>query len=248
MPYNIIVLIKQIPDIDQLKTSAGTGEPLIQNVPLRMENLSKNAVEAAVRLKEKNGGKVTAICFGSEKSTSVIKEAYAMGVDDGYLITGYQGNFPFVTAKALSSKIKEIPHDLVILGNQSADSYTGLLPGTLASLLKEKLIGNAIDIKVEERAVTVTSALEENNLVLSADLPAVISVAQEINDPRLPPVLQIMAAGRKPINQSAYPGSPESDVEIVSNTAPKSDRKRVVFEDQAKGIEEISKIIKEAMR
>ncbi|MFG1449839.1 MAG: electron transfer flavoprotein subunit beta/FixA family protein [Thermoplasmataceae archaeon] len=248
MPYNVIVLIKQIPDIDQMKTNPGTGEPLLQNVPLRMENLSKNAAEAAVRIKEKNGGKVTVLCFGTEKSTSVMKEAYAMGADEGYLITGYLGNHPSVTANALVSKIKEIPHDLVILGNQSADSYTGLLPGSLSALLGEPLLGNAIDIKIQEKQVSVVSALEENNLEIATEMPAVVSVAQEINQPRLPPVLQIMAAGRKPINQVALSDVKVPEVKTISNKAPKSDRKRIVFEDPAKGIEEVSNVIREAIR
>ncbi len=248
MPYNVIVLIKQIPDIDQMKTNPGTGEPLLQNVPLRMENLSKNAVEAAVRIKEKNGGKVTVLCFGTDKSTSVMKEAYAMGADEGYLITGYPGNYPSVTAKALASKIKEIPHDLVILGNQSADSYTGLLPGSISAILGEPLLGNAVDIKLQEKQVSVVSALEDNNLEITAEMPAIVSVAQEINEPRLPPVLQIMAAGRKPINQSAASDLQVPEIRTLSNRAPKSDRKRIVFEDPAKGIEEVSKVIREAIR
>lgn len=70
MPYNIAVLIKQIPDIDQMKTDQNTGEPQTQNLPLRIENLSKNAIEAAVQLKEKFGGKVTGLIFGTDKTNA----------------------------------------------------------------------------------------------------------------------------------------------------------------------------------
>ena len=171
-----------------------------------------------------------------------------MGADEGYLITGYAGNYPSVTANALASKIKEIPHDLVILGNQSADSYTGLLPGSLSAILGEPLLGNAIDIKLQEKQVSVVSALEDNNLEIATEMPAVISVAQEINQPRLPPVLQIMAAGRKPINQVAVSNLQVPEVKTISNRAPKSDRKRIVYEDPAKGIEEVSNVIREAIR
>jgi electron transfer flavoprotein beta subunit len=248
MPYNITVLIKQIPDIDQMKTDPNSGEPLLDRVPMRMENLSKNAVEAAVRIKEKNGGKVTAVCFGTEKSTSVIKEAYAMGVDEGHLITGYPGNYPSLTASVISAKLKEIPHDMVILGNQSADTYTGLLAGTIAAITGEPLLGNAVEIKPQDRKVTVVSAMENDNMEISASTPVIISVAQEINQPRLPPVLQIMAAGRKPINQTAAGDLKRPEVTVVSNRAPKSDRKRLIFEDVEKGIEEVSKAIREVMK
>lgn len=248
MPYNIVVLVKQIPDIDQMKTDPATGEPILQNLPLRVENLSKNAIEAGVKIKEKHGGRVSVVIFGTEKSSAAMKEAYAMGADEGFLITGYEGNHPEVTAKVIAEKLKSIPHDLVILGNQSADSYTGLLPGKLSSLTGEPLLGNAVKIDLEGRDVVVTSALEEYNLELKAQMPAIVSVAQEINEPRLPPVLQIMAAGRKPINTVAAQKPQAFTTKVISNRAPKSDRKRIIYEDVDKGVAEVAKAIKEAIR
>ncbi len=248
MPYNVIVLIKQIQDIDQMKTDQNTGEPQVQNLPLRVENLSKNAIEAAVQLKEKNGGKVTGIVFGSDKSNAAMKEAYAMGVDEGFVITGFKENSPAMTAKVISEKIKSIDHDLVLLGNQSADTYTGMLPGMLSAILGEPLIGNAVSIDPSDGSVKVTRVLEDHNVVLSSKLPAIISVAQEINEPRLPPVLQIMAAGRKQINTEQAPELESQEVKVLSDKAPKSDRKREVFEDPEKGLPEIVKAIKEAVR
>ena len=248
MPYNIIVLIKQIVDIDLLKVDSSTGTPQVQGLPLRLETLSKNAVEEAVRIKEKHGGKVTAICFGTDKSTSAMKEAYAMGVDEGYILTGYTGNNPSLTAEVISRKIKEIPHDLIILGNQSAESYTGMLQGKLSAILDEPLLSDAVKIEVTDRNASVTMALENENIVAQAQMPVVISVTQEINEPRFPPVMQIMAAGRKKINIEAAQGTVKNSVEIISNTAPRSERRKMVFEDPEKGIPEIARVIKEAMK
>lgn len=248
MPYNIVVLIKQIPDIDQMKTDQNTGEPQTQNLPLRIENLSKNAIEAAVQIKEKNGGKVTGVIFGGEKANAAMKEAYAMGVDEGFVITGFRENSPALTAKVLAEKLKGIEHDLVILGNQSADTYTGMLPGMLSGLTGAPLVGNAVGIEPQDGSVNVTRVLEDHNVVLSSRLPAIISVAQEINEPRIPPVLQIMAAGRKPINTEQASITDGADVKIISDRAPKSDRKRQVFEDPEKGVPEIVKVIKEVVR
>lgn len=248
MPYNIIVLIKQIVDIDLLKVDSSTGTPQVQGLPLRLENLSKNAVEEAVRIKEKHGGKVTAICFGTDKSTSAMKEAYAMGVDDGYILTGYPGNNPSLTADVIAKKIKEIPHDVILLGNQSAESYTGMLQGKLSSILEESLLSDAVKIDISEKSATVTMALENENIVAKAQMPVIISVTQEINEPRFPPVMQIMAAGRKKINVEAAQISDYNKVEVLSNTAPRSERRKMVFEDPEKGIPEIVKVIKEAMK
>ncbi|WP_393971254.1 electron transfer flavoprotein subunit beta/FixA family protein [Oxyplasma meridianum] len=247
MPYNIIVLIKQIVDIDLLKVDS-SGAPQVQGLPLRLETLSKNAVEEAVRLKEKHGGKVTAICFGTDKSTSAMKEAYAMGVDEGYILTGYTGNNPSLTAEVISRKIKEIPHDLIILGNQSAESYTGMLQGKLSAILDEPLLSDAVKVEITEGNASVTMALENENIVAQAQMPVVISVTQEINEPRFPPVMQLMAAGKKKINIEAAQGTGKNTVEILSNTAPKSERRKVVFEDPEKGIPEVAKVIKEAIK
>ncbi|MGC8546517.1 MAG: electron transfer flavoprotein subunit beta/FixA family protein [Thermoplasmata archaeon] len=248
MPYNIIVLIKQIPDLELIKVNPSTGEPILDGVPYRFENLSKNAVETAVRIKEKNGGKITAILFGNDKATQVMKEAYAMGVDEGFIITGYQESNPIITARVLSEKIKQIPHDMVILGNQSADSMTGLLPGMVSSLINEPLLSSAVSLEVNNRTAKISSGTEREVLEMEAQMPVVISVAQEINEPRFPPVMQIIAAGRKKINIEPSQIKSESMTKLISRKAPKSDRKRIVFEDVDKGAQEVAKVIKEVAR
>lgn len=248
MAYNIIVLIKQIPDLELIKINSSTGEPILDGVPFRFENLSKNAVEAAVRIKEKNGGKITAIIFGNEKATQVMKEAYAMGVDEGFILTGYQESNPRVTASALAQKIKLIPHDIVILGNQSADSMTGLLPGLISSMIGEPLLSSAISIELNDKIVKIISGTEREMIEMEATMPAVVSVAQEINEPRFPPVMQIIAAGRKKINIEPSQVQYEQMSKLVSRKAPKSDRKRIVFEDVDKGAQEVAKVIKEVAR
>ena len=244
---DIVVLIKQMPDLEQVKPDPTTGEPQLKNVPLKLENLSENSVEEAVRLKEKYGGKVTAVIFGNEQSTAIMKKAYAMGADEGYIIIGIKGNTPSLTAKVLGEKIKALKHDIVILGNQSADSISGLLGGKIASYLGIPLLGNANSIEVDGSTVKVKRALEENNQVIQANFPVVVSVTQEINEPRLPPVMQIMQAGRKPINTEAATITGR-EVRIISNKAPKSERKKIIFEDVDKGIAEVAKVLKEEMR
>ncbi len=247
MPYQIVVLIKQMPDLELIKPDPSTGEPNVKSVPLRFETLSKHATEAAVRLKEKYGGKVTGICLGTETAGQVMKEAFAMGVDEGIVITGYQGSNPRYTARILAEKIKSIPHDVVVLGNQSADSYTGMIPGMISSMLGVPLLGNALSIELSDGSAQVLRVMEDRNEKIQSKLPAVISVTQEINEPRLPPVMQILAAGRKPIKtEKAEPG--KSYTAIRSNKAPKSERKKQIFEDPVKGIPEVVKALKEAIR
>ncbi len=239
---DIIVLIKQTVDMDQIKLN-DSNEAITENLPLKTDILSKNAIEAAVQLKEKYGGNVTGIIFGTEKATSSMKEAYAMGVDDGYIIKGYEKSDPLITSKVLSDKIKTIKNDLIILGNQSSDSYSGLLQGLLASKLNVSLLSNAIKIEINNGNVDVTTESENEDIIMESPLPAIISVAQEINEPRLPNVMKIMAAGRKNINIEDTDIKYGDDDKILSNKAPENKRKKIVYED-SKGIDEIAKILR----
>lgn len=245
---NVIVLIKQMLDLEQIRSDPGTGKPIKNGVPTKLETLSENSIEAAVTLKEKYGGKVTAILFGNEQSSASMKRAYAMGVDDGYIITGYKESNYLFTALVLAEKIKELPHDVIILGNQSADTFSGFLSGQLSAILGEPLLGNSVSIDIDGDIVKVKRNLENKSLIISAKKPAIVSVGQEINEPRLPPVMQIMAAGRKPIHTEVPKIQPSGSVQIVSEISPKSDRKKIIFEDVDKGVSEVGKILKEATR
>ncbi len=239
---DIIVLIKQTIDMDQIKLN-DNNEIIKEDLPLKTDILSKNAIEAAVQLKEKYSGNVTGIIFGTEKSTSTMKEAYAMGVDDGYIIKGYEKSDPFITSKVLANKIKNIKSDLVILGNQSSDSYSGLLPGLLSSELNMNLLSNAIKIEIKDNNVDATIESENDEIIMECNLPAIISVAQEINEPRLPNVMKIMAAGRKKIDIEDTDIKYGDDDKILSDKAPENKRKKIIYEDE-NGIDEIAKILK----
>ncbi|MGC8663367.1 MAG: electron transfer flavoprotein subunit beta/FixA family protein [Thermoplasmata archaeon] len=242
--YNIIVCFKQILDIDQMKVDENTQEPILKNLPYRLEDLSKNAIEEAVRIKEKHGGKVLGITFGGDQATLGMKEVLAMGVDEGIIIKGYKENNPEITSEVLAKKISSLQYDIIIMGNESADSYTGLVPGKVAKKLSLPLLGNAIKLEMAERKVRITRTGEDKNFVLESNLPALVSVEQEINEPRLPPLIQIMAAGRKPMKIEEIPVSAKATKKVIWNKAPKSDRKRLVFEDVDKGVAEVAKVLK----
>ena len=239
---DIAVLVKQTVDMDQIKLN-DNNEPIMDNLPLKMDILSKNAVEAAVQLKEKYSGKVTGIIFGTERSTSTMKEAYAMGVDEGTVIKGYQKSDPAVTGAVLADVLKKSKFDIIILGDQSSDSYSGLLAGILSSELGLNVITNAIGIEIKDKIANVTVESENEDITVETELPAIVSVAQEINEPRLPKVMQIMAAGKKNIN--IIDGNPDykDDTRIISDKAPESQRKKIIYED-GKGIDEVAKILK----
>ncbi|MGC8598863.1 MAG: electron transfer flavoprotein subunit beta/FixA family protein [Thermoplasmata archaeon] len=242
--YNIIVCFKQILDIDQMKIDEKTQEPITKNLPYRLEDLSKNAIEEAVRIKEKHGGKVIGITFGGEQATLAMKEALAMGVDEGIILKGYKENNPELTSEVLAKKISTLKYDIVIMGNASADSYTGLVPGKVARKLNIPILGNAIKLELQENVARITRSMEDVNYIVESKLPALITVEQEINEPRLPPLIQIMAAGRKPMKVEEIQVNVQSSKRVIYNKAPKSDRKRIIFEDIDKGVEEVTKFLR----
>ncbi|MCL4343598.1 MAG: electron transfer flavoprotein subunit beta/FixA family protein [Thaumarchaeota archaeon] len=242
MSYNTFVLIKAV--VDDVRIDPKTGEPSVAGAKYKMDDISRNAVEEAVRIKEKHGGKASGIIFGDDYAGIVIKEALAMGLDEGFMIKGYRENDPRITAQIISKKLQETTWDLILMGYSSADSYTAQLPPRIARLLNRPLMGNAIKLELNERKARATLELEEFNALVEGELPVVVSVAQEINVPRIPTLLQIMAASRKPLKVETPSINYPDDYKVVSNIAPQSARKRIVYEDIAKGVEEISRVLK----
>ena len=122
------------------------------------------------------------------------------------------------------------------------------MPGMISRLTGEPLLGNAVSVQVEGGNARVKRVLEDRDVTITSKLPVVVSVTQETNQPRLPPVMQILAAGRKPINTEKAALPPEEYTKILSNRAPKSERKKIIFEDVDKGVPELAKVLKEEMR
>ncbi len=242
MNYSIFVLVKAV--ADDVRIDPKTREPSVAGSKYKMDDISRNAVEEAVKIKEKHGGKAVGIIFGDDYASLVIKEALAMGLDEGVMIKGYRENDPRITAQVISKKLQEGPWDLVLMGYSSADSYTAQLPARIARLVNRPLMGNAVKLELNERKARATLELEDFNAMVEGELPLVISVAQEINVPRIPTLLQIMAASRKPLRVETPAINYLDDSKVVSNVAPQSARKKVIYEDIEKGIDEVSKVLK----
>ncbi|MFP3130500.1 MAG: electron transfer flavoprotein subunit beta/FixA family protein [Nitrososphaeria archaeon] len=242
MQYKIFVLIKAI--YEDVKVDPKTLEPSTAGVKFKMEDISRNAVEEAVRIKEKHGGKALGLMFGNEQQSLIMREALAMGLDEGVIIKGYSLNDPVYTSQVLYEKLKGSQWDLVIMGYSSADAYTAQLAPRLSLMLNVPLIGNAIKLEFNEKKVVATKSLDDYMIKVESDLPAVISVAQEINTPRIPPLLQIMAASKKPLKLEEAPPSQGTYYKVIEHKAYVSSRKKIIFEDVNKGVEEIYKVLK----
>jgi electron transfer flavoprotein beta subunit len=251
---NMVVCVKQTVDLQQIRIRRETREPVLENIPLTLGTIDKSALEAAVRLKDKTGGKIFALSVGPETLEETIKEALAMGADEAILVTApeLEGAESTVAAFLLAGAIRQMEGcDLILLGEGSADNYSGQVGPRLAEILDLPQITYVKSLEVEGRKVKAVRSLEDFLEEVEVELPALVTVVSEINEPRIPSVTQILKAGRKPKKilkpadlSGKIPGM-ERSVETLSNLAPVQERKGILFKDGLKELPGLVQALKE---
>jgi electron transfer flavoprotein beta subunit len=254
---NIIVCMKQVVDLQQIRIKRDTREPVLEGLPVQLGDMDKNALEEALKIRDKHGGKVTVLSVGSIKLKETILQALAMGADDASIVVDQacDGSDPASTALTLAAAVKRIGSvDLILFGEGSTDNYSGQVCPRLAEILGLPQITYVRQLSVENGTVTAVRDMENALDVVKAKLPLVVSVTSEINKPRRPPLTQILRASRKPLNvwtlddlglSSDKVGSASSLVRVISNLAPMQERKGIIFEGDLDQI--VGKIV-EALR
>ena len=254
---DLIVCLKQVPDLQQIRIKRDTREPVLEGAPFVFGQFEKNALEEAVRLKEKHGGKVIALALGNAKLKDLIIEALAMGADEAVMLTdaAFAGGGSAGTALALTAAIRKIgKYDLILMGEGSADNYSGQVIGRVAELLDLPQITYVRELQITNNQIRATRDLEDALQVVEADLPAVVSATSELNTPRLPPLTAILKASKKPMamwtpaDLGLAPdkiGANAVVAKMLSNLAPEQERKQVLFEgDVDKAVDELVKALK----
>ena len=206
----IVVCVKQVPDPETpsaaFKVDANTNKvvPAAGIAPV-ISPYDAQAVEAALRVKDAGAdATVTVLSMGPASARDAIKHGLAMGSDDGVLVTdpSLDDADAFVTAKVLAAAIKKIGDvDLVVAGRQAADWDQGVVPSGIAELLGLPVITVAKSVTVNGGNVTVERVLQDGFETEEAPLPAVVTISNEIGDPRYPQLRQIMMAARKQVTQ-----------------------------------------------
>ncbi len=253
---DIIVCLKQVPDLQQIRIKRETREPVLEGAPFVFGAFEKNALEAAVRLKEKHGGKVIALALGTPKLKENILEALAMGADEAVLLTepAFAGGGAVGTANALAAAIRKIgKFDLILMGEGSADNYSGQIIARVAELLDLPQITYVRELQMTNNRIHATRDLEDVLEIVEADLPVVVSATSELNTPRLPPLTAILRASKKPIAiwspsdlslAKEQVGASVAAVKTLSNLAPEQERKQILFEgDVDKAADELVKAL-----
>jgi electron transfer flavoprotein beta subunit len=204
---NIIVCVKQVldPEIPPAKFKIDPETKQVvppPGVPPVISVYDERAVEAACRLKDKNGGKITVLSMGSDKAADVIKHAISMGADDGYVLSdpAFENLDSFGIASALAKAIQKIGvYDAVLCGRQSADWGAGQVGSILAEILGIPVITLACAIEKADGSIRVKRIVKDGYEVLEAPMPSVVTVSSEIGLPRLPAGMKLMLARKKVI-------------------------------------------------
>jgi electron transfer flavoprotein beta subunit len=200
-----IVCIKQVPDTTDVKVNPETGTLIREGVPSIVNPFDTYAIEEALRLKEKFGGKVTVISMGPPQAKEALKEAVAMGADQAILLSdrAFAGSDTWATAYTLAHAIRKIgDYDVILCGKQAIDGDTGQVgPGVARQLDIEQLtyVFKIQDIDFDAKRVKVERLLEEGREVVETSLPALLTVVKDINQPRYPTIMGIRRATRAEI-------------------------------------------------
>ena len=205
---HVIVCAKQIPNPETPAHLFRVDEAAKRVVPapgmaLVISPYDEQAVEAALRIRDKLGEvKITVISLGPDSAREVIKHGLSMGADEGVLLCdpAFEGADSYTTALVLSEAIKKIGgYDLILTGRQAADWDAGVVGSGIAELLGLLVITFAKDVQVNGRTVRVERVLQDGFETVEAPLPAVVTVSNELGEPRSLNLRQVMRAARKQV-------------------------------------------------
>lgn len=230
---DIIVCVKQIYDLNQIKVDTTSRHPITEGVTKKISDFDKNALEEAIRIKERYSGKVFAL-IGGTKDTAT--EALAMGADEAIIYSADTDSLGI--ASLLAGIIQKMKYDLILCGEASIDEYSFQTGPRLAQALGIPVLTYARKIEIKDGGVVVERELGNRYEIAKAEQPALVTVIKEINEPRIPTLLQILGASKKKITEIDI-ARPETGIETLNISALEMKRKEMVLKD----VEELAKII-----
>lgn len=251
----IVVCLKAAIDVSQLKIDPATRQLITAGAPKKISDFDKNALEEAIRIKERSSGvEVFTLTASSEDAKPILREALAMGADKAYFVkdpavalTDTSGT-AYILAQALG-KIGEF--DLILGGEASLDSFSGLVGSRLSELLGLPLMTSVRKIVVDGDVLTADRALEDASEIVRAKMPVIATVTREINLPRIPSLMMIMKASKKEIvawtlaDLAIQKERIAPKIEVLEALAPKMERKKIMIKGET--VQEIAEKLAKAL-
>lgn len=204
---NMIVCVKQIADPEAPPGSFKVDETAKRAMPAAgvsqvVSPFDEQAVEAALRVKDAHGGKITVLSLGKDFVMDVIKKPLSMGADELILLQdpAFESDDSHATAYALAMAIKKVgEYDLIFCGRQAADWDAGQVGSGIAELLGIPSITPAQKVELVDSKIKVERVVTDGYEVIEASPPLLITVSNELGEPRYPKLKGIMAAAKKEV-------------------------------------------------
>ena len=183
---NIVVCIKQVPDTTEVKLDPKTGTLIRDGVPSIINPDDKAGLEAALRIKDKNGSHVTVLTMGPPQADLALREALAMGADRAILLTdsAFAGADTWATSSALAGALKKMDYDLIIAGRQAIDGDTAQVGPQIAEHLNLPSVTYVEEIEAYDKSIVVKRAFEDGYQMIKVQTPCLITALKELNDSR----------------------------------------------------------------
>jgi len=235
---HIVVCIKQVPDTEELpkvKIDPKDNTIVREEVKNIINPFDENAIEEALRIKEKKSASVTAISMGPPQAEEALRRALAMGVDEAILISDpvFAGSDTWATSYVLSRAIKKLEHfDLILAGKQAIDGDTAQVGPGIAEWLGIPQLTYVRKLEVKDGSIVAERALEDYFEVIETRLPALVTVTKEINEPRYPSLRGLLLAKKKeipiwnndylklPVDKVGLDGSPTRVIKVFIPELP----------------------------
>ena len=207
---HIVVCIKQVPDSTHIRVHPVTNTIMRQGVPAIINPYDLFALEEALRLKDKYGGRVTVISMGPPQAAPALRKALSFGCDDAVLITDkiFSGADTLATSYVLASAIKtlnaESPVDIVFTGKQTIDGDTAQVgPGIAKRLNLELLtyISSIVSVNAEKKEIVVQRRSEGGVQVLKTRLPSLVTMLEGSNEMRFATMPNMIRAARTTVKR-----------------------------------------------
>jgi electron transfer flavoprotein beta subunit len=199
MSYNVVVLVKQVPDTANISGQVMRPDGTVNRakLPAIFNPEDKVALEMALQIKDKFGGKVTALTMGPPKASEILRECLYMGADEVYLISDrkFAGADTLATSYVLSEAIKKLgDFDLILAGRQAIDGDTAQVGPQTAEKLGLPQITYAEDVMdLKKTKITIKRRIDGGYEILESRLPVLITVIKEAAEPRPPRARRVMA-------------------------------------------------------
>lgn len=257
---HIVVLAKVVPDPEgppsSFQVDASQGRVVARGIPPVINPFDENALEAAIRIKERAGGTITLLSLGRNLSRAVILKALASGADASVLVEDDSLDQALLcsraTAALLAAALRSLePFDLVLCGRQASDTNAGVVGLGVAQILGLPAVTFAQRVEPADGKVVVERVLSDGYEVVECSLPALVTVSGEVGDLRYPSLQAIRAAKELPQRvvkpQELGVDLPSPWVETVSLEPPRRERRcRLVEADSpAEAGEKLALLLRE---